>query len=166
MQFAGEVVGFQMGLSLAQIYNPVEGLYANPLGRLLSLSFMIVFLLIDGHHHVLRALVGSFDVVPLAGAHLAATGPLLLKWTGALFVTALRLASPFMVTIFLVDTALGVFARVVPQADLFSLGLPLKLLTGLGMLYFFLQNLFPVIPDLVTLMLNDLLALIEALAGV
>ena len=70
-----------------------------------------------------------------------------------------------MVTIFLVDTALGVFARVVPQADLFSLGLPLKLLSGLGMMYFFLQNFFLVIPDLVALMLNDLLSLIEALAG-
>ncbi|MCH8960558.1 MAG: flagellar biosynthetic protein FliR [Bacteroidetes bacterium] len=166
IQFAGEVIGFQMGLSMAQIYNPAEGLYANPLGRLLSLSFLMVFLLIDGHHHVLRALVGSFDVVPLAGAHLAATGPLLLKWMGLLFVTAMRLASPFMVTIFLVDAALGVFARVVPQADLFSLGLPLKLLAGLALMYFFLQNFFPVIPDLVALMLHDLLELIEALAGV
>ena len=125
----------------------------------------MVFLLIDGHHHVLRALVGSFDVVPLAGAGLANVGGLLLEWTGALFVTALRLASPFMVTIFLVDVTLGVFARVVPQADLFSLGLPLKLLVGLGMTVFFLQNLFPVIPDLLTLMLDDLLSVIEALAG-
>lgn len=165
LSFAGEVIGFQMGLSLAQIYNPVEGLYANPLGRLLSFSFLMIFLLIDGHHHVLRALVGSFEVVPLSGARLEATGGLLLEWMGALFVTAIRLASPFMVTILLVDTALGVFARVVPQADLFSLGLPLKLLVGLGMTYFFLENLFPVIPDLVALMLNDLLTLIEALAG-
>jgi flagellar biosynthetic protein FliR len=162
VQFAGEVVGFQMGLSMAQIYNPVEGLYANPLGRLLSFSFLIVFILIDGHHHVLRALMASFQVVPLAGAQLMATGPLLLDWTGSLFVTALRLASPFMVTIFLVDVTLGVFARVVPQADLFSVGLPLKLLVGLGMMIFFLQNLFPVIPDLFLRMLDDLTALIEA----
>ena len=35
MSFAGEVIGFQMGLSLAQVYNPAEGTYANPLGRLL-----------------------------------------------------------------------------------------------------------------------------------
>jgi len=162
VQFAGEVIGFQMGLSMAQIYNPAEGLYANPIGRLLSFSFLMVFILIDGHHHILRALVGSFDVVPLAGARLAATGPLLLDWTGALFITALRLAAPFMVTIFLVDVALGVFARVVPQADLFSMGLPLKLLVGFGIMYFFLQNFFPVIPDLVTQMINDLLQLIEA----
>lgn len=165
VQFAGEVVGFQMGLSMAQIYNPVEGLYANPLGRLLSFSFLIVFILIDGHHYVLRALMMSFQVVPLAGAHLEATGPLLLDWTGSLFVTALRLASPFMVTIFLVDVTLGVFARVVPQADLFSVGLPLKLLVGLGMMIFFLQNLFPVIPDLFNQMLDDINTLVNAFAG-
>ena len=165
VSFAGEVIGFQMGLSLAQVYNPAEGTYANPLGRLLSFSFLMVFLLIDGHHHVMRALVGSYDLVPLAGARLTSVGGLLLEWTGALFVTALRLASPFMVTIFLVDVTLGVFARVVPQADLFSLGLPLKLLVGLGMTVFFLQNLFPVIPDLIALMLNDLLNMIEAITG-
>jgi flagellar biosynthetic protein FliR len=165
VSFAGEVIGFQMGLSMAQIYNPAEGLYSNPLGRLLGFTFLMVFLLIDGHHHVMRALMASFEVVPLAGAQLTTVGPILLEWTGTLFVTALRLASPFMVTIFLVDTALGVFARVVPQADLFSVGLPLKLLTGLGMMVFFLQNFFPAIPDLIAVMLDDLLYLVEALAG-
>ena len=163
--FAGEVIGFQMGLSMAQVFNPSEGLYSNPLGRLLGFSFLMVFLIIDGHHHVLRALVESFDVVPLAGAQLTLVGPLLLDWTGALFVTALRLASPFMVTIFLVDTALGVFARVVPQADLFSMGLPLKLLTGLGMMFFFLQNFFPVIPDLINDMLDNLLEVLRVFSG-
>ncbi|MFQ5571038.1 MAG: flagellar biosynthetic protein FliR [Rhodothermales bacterium] len=166
VQFAGEVIGFQMGLAMAQVYNPLEGGYANPLGRILSLSFLIVFIMIDGHHHILRGLVTSFEVVPLAGANVAATGPLLLKWTGALFLTALRIASPFMITIFLVDVTLGVFARVVPQADLFSVGLPLKLLVGLGMVAYFLQNFFPAIPNLIAQMLEDMLNLIEVLIPV
>lgn len=165
VQFAGEVIGFQMGLSMAQIYNPVEGGYANPLGRLLNLSFLLIFLLIDGHHHVLQALVASFEVVPLAQAKVAAAGPLLLGWMSALFSTALRLAAPFLVTILLVDAALGVFARVVPQADLFSMGLPLKLAVGLGMMVFFIQNLFPFAPDLLAGMVDDLAEMVAALAN-
>ena len=66
---------------------------------------------------------------------------------------------------FIPNVALGIFARVVPQADLFSLGLPLKLLVGIGMTYFFMQNFFPIIPDLVAQMINDMLSLIEALMG-
>ena len=163
VQFAGEAIGFQMGLSMAQVYNPVEGHSANPIGRILSLTFLLFFLLIDGHHHLLRALVASFDVVPLAGARVAAAGPLLLQWVGRLFVTALRLAAPFLVTIFLVDLALGVFARMVPQADLFSLGLPLKLAVGLGIAGVFLSQFVPVVPELVGQMVSDLLALIEAM---
>lgn len=163
VQFAGEIMGFQIGLSLAQVYNPISGGSANPLGRFLSLALLLVFLLLDGHHHVLYALAHSFEVVPLGGADLAAGGPLLLQWTGAFFTTALRLAAPFMITIFLIDVALGVFARVVPQADLFSLSLPLKLLIGLGVFYFFLQNVFPALPSLIEEMAADGLRLLEVL---
>jgi hypothetical protein len=67
------VIGFQIGLSMAQVYNPLEGEYSNPLGRLLNLTFLLVFLLIDGHHHILRALITSFEVVPLAGAQVGAS---------------------------------------------------------------------------------------------
>ena len=164
VQFAGEIMGFQMGLSLARVYNPVSDAASNPLGQILTLTFLLVFLLLDGHHLLLRALVGSFDVVPLAGARLAAGGPLLLEWTGAFFTTALRLAAPFMITLFLVDVALGVFARVVPQADLFSLSLPLKLLVGLGVFMVFMQNVLPAAPALVQSMLADVMRLVEALA--
>ncbi len=164
VQFAGEIAGFQMSLSMAQVYNPVEGHASNPLGRFLTLTFLLVFLLIDGHHHLLRALAASFRAVPLAGANLAAAGPLLLAWTGDFFTAALRLAAPFVVTLFLIDLVLGVFARVVPQADLFSLSLPLKLAVGLGLAVFFMQNFFPIVPDLVARMLDDLLRLVEALA--
>lgn len=165
VQFAGEIMGFQMGLSLAQVYNPIEGQTSNPLGRFLSLIFLLVFVLLDGHHDLLRALGASFDVVPLAGANLAASGPLLLTWTGHFFATSVRLAAPFMITIFLIDVSLGIFARVVPQADLFSLSLPLKLLAGLSLFYFFVMHLVPLIPDMAAEIFDNLLMLIDALGS-
>lgn len=164
LEFAGEIMGFQMGLSMAQIYNPISNTSTNPLGRFISLSFLIIFLLLDGHHLLLQTLVHSFELVPLAGANLQAGGPLLLEWMGSFFVNALRLAAPFMVTIFLIDIALGIFARVVPQANLFSLSLPLKLLSGLGILYFFVQYFFPIAPQLIDQMHRHLRSIIEAMA--
>ncbi|HEX7070206.1 MAG TPA: flagellar biosynthetic protein FliR, partial [Rhodothermales bacterium] len=69
VQYAGELLGFQMGLSLAEVFDPSQGTNANPLGRLLGWIFLLAFLLFDGHHYVLTALVGSFQALPLAGAH-------------------------------------------------------------------------------------------------
>lgn len=161
--YAGEIIGFQMGLSLAAVYNPLEGVSSNPLGRFLTMTLLLVFLLLDGHHHVLRALVASFEVVPLAGADLSRGGPLMLEWMGRFFATALRLAAPFMITIFLIDVALGVFARVAPQADMFSLGHNVKLLVGLALSVFFIQHFFPIIPELVRQMFDDLATMIRSL---
>lgn len=166
VDFAGSIMGFQMGLSLARVYNPLSGTSANPLGRILSLTFVLTFLLMDGHHHLLRALVRSFEVVPLGGARLAEGGPLLMEWTGAFFRIALRLAAPFMVVLFLTDVALGVFARLVPQANLFSLSLPVKLLVGLGVFLFFMQSAFTALPPLIERMARMLADLLSALAPV
>ncbi len=165
VQFAGDVIGFQMSLSLAQIYNPISGEASNPLGRILTLGFMLLFILLDGPQQLVMALVSSFQIVPLAGANLTASGPLLLEWTGAFFTTALRLAAPFMVTLFLIDVALGVFARMVPQADLFSLGLPVKILAGLALFALFIQQFGPVTPDLVIRMIEDVAQLLNVLGG-
>lgn len=164
VQYAGELIGYQMALGLASVFNPIDGLHSNPIGRFLMTTMLLIFLLLDGHHHVLQALVLSFEVVPLAGANLAAGGPLMLQWTGHFFATAMKLASPFMITIFLVDASLGVFARVAPQADLFSVALPVKLLVGMSMMVFFIGNFIPILPGMIEKMYTDLLALIEAFA--
>lgn len=164
VQYAGEIIGYQMALGLATVFNPIDGMHSNPIGRFLMTGMLLVFILLDGHHQILKALVFSFEVVPLAGANLTAGGPLMLEWTGEFFSTAIRLASPFMITIFLVDASLGVFARVAPQADLFSVALPLKLLVGLTMMIFYVGNLFPLFPGMIEKMFADMLALIEAFA--
>lgn len=164
VQYAGEIIGYQMALAMASVFNPIDGMNSNPIGRFLMTSMLLIFVLLDGHHHILYALVRSFEVVPLAGANLAAGGPLMLEWTGSFFETALQLASPFMITIFLVDASLGVFARVAPQADLFSLALPLKLIVGMSMMVFFIGNFIPMIPDFIQEMSGHLGQLIEALS--
>ena len=163
VQVAGEAIGFQMSLSMAQAYDPAAGSAQNPLGRMLGWTLLMVFVLLDGPFHLIKGLALSFSVVPLGGANLAVGSELLLSWTAQFFTLALRLAAPFMVTMLLVDVALGVFARVVPQADLFSISLPAKLLGGLLLFAVVLGHVFPVFPDLIAQLLDDSLDMIEAL---
>ncbi|MFT5141884.1 MAG: flagellar biosynthetic protein FliR [Rhodothermales bacterium] len=165
VQFAAHVMGFQMGLAMAEVFDPSTKATTNPLGRLIMTLFLMVFILLEGHHILLETLVVSFSAIPLGGGKLDALAPEFLSLAGGLFLTGLRLASPFMVTFFLVESAMGIFARVVPQADLFSLGLPLKLLVGLSLAIVFVQNLVPLIPDMVDLMATQLLAIVTALGS-
>lgn len=148
VSFAGTIMGYQMALSLAQTFNPISGTSSNPLGQILSYTFLLVFLLADGHHFLLRVLAHSFEVVPLGGAHLAGAGPPLLEWIGDFFRLAVRLAAPFLVILFLTDISLGIFARLVPQANLFTLSLPAKLLVGIGIFFVFIQGVVPFFPTL------------------
>ena len=164
VDMAGEMIGFQMSLSMAQVYDPMSGAAANPLGRLLTFVFLLLFCLLDGPQQIVIGLARSFVAVPLGGADLGAGGPLLLSWTGGFFSTAVRLAMPFLVALFLADVGLGVFARVVPQADLFSISLPLKLLAGTLVSVAFMAAFFPLAPGLVDQAITSLDALFAALA--
>ena len=164
IQFAGELIGFQMALRMAQVFDPIGGFNSNPIGRLLTMIMTVVFLILDGHHLVLEAFVGSYRVIPLAGATFANIGPPLINYTGHMFHIALRLAAPFMITLYLIDVALGVFVRAVPRADIFAIALPLKLLTGLLVAYLFMQRLIPIIPSLVDNMNTNILRIIEIIA--
>ncbi len=164
IQFAAQIIGFQIGLTLAQAFDPSSGTTTNPVGRILGMVALLTFVLIDGHHQVLRALMLSFQAVPLGAAHLAAGGPMLLSWTGAFFTGALRLAAPFMVTILLIDAALGVFSRLSPQTDLFSISLPVKLFVGLGVTLLYIQYFIPVMPGLLDEMYGHLADMIIAIS--
>jgi flagellar biosynthesis protein FliR len=163
VKYAADILGFQMGLAMAQVFDPATGQSTNPIGQMMLMVFMLVFILMDGPHILIKTLVISFAAIPLAAADLQATGPQVLRWAGGLFVSGLRIASPFMITFFLVESAMGIFARVVPQADLFSLGLPIKLLIGLSLGILFVQNLVPLTPSLLGEMNTSLLDLIDAM---
>ena len=149
VQFAAEILGFQMGLSLAQVYAPSEGLATNPIGRFISLGLLMVFILLDGPQDIVRAIALSIQVIPPGEANLAGPSGELVKWAGQLFSVGVRFAAPFIISFLLVEFSLGIFARVVPQADLFSLGLPIKLMAGLGLTLLFSRALFAAFPGLI-----------------
>ena len=166
IRFAGEFIGFQMALSISQVISPADGQASNPISNILTMTFLMVFLLLDGHHQLFEALMASFNVIPLAKGVIANSGNLMLTWTGQLFIIAVRLAAPFMVTIFLVDMTLGIFARVAPQTEIFSQSLSLKLIVGVGLVYLYIGNFFPLIPSLLTQMTDHILDMIEAIMPV
>lgn len=135
MQMAGQLIGQQLGLGLAEVINPDFEDPSQVMGQLLLLIALVVFLLLDGHHAVLAALVHSFEHVPLAGY--TPEGRMLsvvVGLLGAMFELAVRVAAPLLCLVFLETVALGFLARTVPQMNILSLGFPVRIVLGLGLM--------------------------------
>jgi flagellar biosynthetic protein FliR len=94
-----------------------------------------VFLAIGGDKIYISALVQSFQVVPLQQAQLELAGPFMLELATYLFVIGVQLTAPFMIVLFLVDLSLAIFARIMPQANIMFIALPIKLGVGFILLY-------------------------------
>jgi len=134
VSFAGSLIGFDLGLSMAETFNPMEEGQGNVIGELIYFAAILIFFLIDGHHYLIRGLVYSFSVIPIG--KFTVTAPvlqLLTKYSSMVFIIAVKIASPIMVSFFLITIAEGIIARVIPQMQVFFVTQPLKI--GIGLLF-------------------------------
>ncbi|MBI2874491.1 MAG: flagellar biosynthetic protein FliR [Firmicutes bacterium] len=148
-QMAGSLLDVEMGFGMVNVVDPTLETQAPLVGNFQHLLALIIFLLVDGHHLLLRALWESFRLFPPGTAILpeqSAAGVLLL--TAAMFSLALQLAAPVLATMFLTTVALGLLARTVPQMNVFFVGLPLKAGLGILLLVFTLPIYWKAMSDL------------------
>jgi flagellar biosynthetic protein FliR len=132
VQMAGQLAGIQMGLGLSNLVDPQSGEQLTSLAQWTNLLALLVFLAVDGDHVLIRAVAESFTLVPVGGGLPAAAGlGLVLTLAGGLFVVALKVAAPVLVLVLLVNAAMGVLAKVIPQLNVFIVGFPLNVATGL-----------------------------------
>jgi flagellar biosynthetic protein FliR len=130
-EFAGQVVGFQMGLGMANVYDPINSVQITVLGKLMSILSMLVFLSINGHIMVIVALKKSFEVIPPYGFQFSGTlMSQILYMSREVFIVGAKVAAPVMGTLLLVNIGLGVGARAVPQLNMFVIGFAIAILVG------------------------------------
>jgi flagellar biosynthetic protein FliR len=132
---AGQILGVQMGYSLASLFDPQTQADTPVLGELHRLGALLIFLQLDVHHWLLRAVVRSFAYLPAgtAAATLAATGGL-LHAAGGIFLAGVQLAAPALVATLIADAALGFLGKASPQLPVLFVGMAVKNLLGLSVL--------------------------------
>ncbi len=135
ISFAGLLVGRDMGLAMSSMFDPVSGDDGNIVATILSMAAVIVFVLIDGHHFVVQSLAYSFNLIPLGGFAVTESAyELIVKYSGSIFILAVKIASPLIVAYFLIHLASGIIARVSPSFQVFFVLIPLKIGLGLFLL--------------------------------
>ena len=161
-ELGGYLSGFQMGLSYAALIDPQSGVRNNVLAALYGSLAMVVLLLTNGHHELLRALAASYEALPIGGGAIASgLAELVARMFGLMFTLGVRLAAPLIITLLLVEVALGVMARVAPTLNLMVTAAPVRLLVGWMALALTLR----VLPDILTRAFPQALTLGARTAG-
>jgi len=136
-QWAGEIIGQQMGLNISEVLDPQYGGGGSLIGDLYFMLTMMTFLspAVNGHHALIRGVRMSFDALPLMTASVNTD---LLQMLVGLFQSsaalAVQLAAPMLMTMLIVDLALGCIGKAMPQMNVMAMGLSLRSLLGVGVL--------------------------------
>ncbi len=132
VEFAGEIVGLQMGLNYAGFFDPSTGGQTTAVSRFFGTSVAWLFIVINGHLLVVAALVRSFEAFPVGPEPLGfirAVRPEV--WGSEIFHMGLWIALPLVAMLLFVNLVLGIISRVAQQMNIFAIGFPVTLTVGL-----------------------------------
>jgi flagellar biosynthetic protein FliR len=136
-QWAGEIIGQQMGLNISEVLDPQFGAAGSLVGDMYFMLTMVVFLSppVAGHRALIMGVKNSFDAVPLLSAGMNRS--LLDTLVGIMQSSAqlaIQLAAPMLMTMLIVDLALGCIGKAMPQMNVMAMGLSIRSLLGVGVL--------------------------------
>lgn len=128
----GELIAYSMGLSFAQLADPLRGASTPVVGQFLLILTTLLFLAAGGHLVLIELLVRSFRTLPV-GSHgfgIEQVGEL-IRYSSSLFAGGLLLGLPVVTALLIANLALGVIGRSAPSLNLFAVGFPVTLVAGL-----------------------------------
>jgi len=167
VQFAGRLVDTEMGFGFVELTDPTTGEPVTVLGQLQVILFTILFLLFNGHYFMLITIQRSFEIIPMFTATFPG-GPItahLTTMAANVFIIGLKLAGPVFVVLMLTQIALGIVARTVPQMNIFFVGLPLKIMVGIGTTIIVLPMLASLFRRMTEAIIQDIWRLLYLMSG-
>ncbi|EWS54078.1 MULTISPECIES: flagellar biosynthetic protein FliR [unclassified Methylibium] len=135
IEFAGEMIGLQMGLNFASFFDPISASQSTAVSRFFGTSAAWLFVVMNGHLLLTAAVIQSFHAFPVAApeaaplSFLSALQPQL--WGAEVFRLGLWIALPIITMLLFMNLVLGLISRVASQINIFAIGFPITLGVGL-----------------------------------
>lgn len=131
---AGQIIDMQIGFSMANIYDPASNIQIPVTANFYFIMSTVVFLIIRGHHLLIRGIFESYQNIPIGGAILDnSLTEIFIEIFGSIFATGFKIAAPVTASILIVDLFMGILSKTVPQLNIFIVGMPLKIFLGLAL---------------------------------
>ena len=131
VQLAGQLIGIQMGMGLSNLIDPQFQAQVTTMALWQNLLALLLFLSIDGHHLLIRAVAESFRVLPAGADLIGRTGlHYVATVAGGMFVIAMKLAAPVLIVILMINGAMGALTKLIPQLNVMVVGFGLNVAAG------------------------------------
>jgi flagellar biosynthetic protein FliR len=164
---AGQMIDLHIGFGMVSVFDPEAKVQLPVTANFYFILTMLVFLAIDGHHLLIYTLTESFTTLPI-GSKLVIGQPIMnfvLDLFGSVFAISFKIAAPVTAAVLIADIALGVIAKAVPQVNVFIVGMPLKILLGLGIILLTLTAFRNIVHVLMGGMQQEMMSFMEILRG-
>lgn len=132
VDFAGTLIGFQMGFSVANVVDPQTDTQVSIMASFQNVLATLLFVLVDGHHIFFEVITISYEKIPIAGFLFSpAKIEPLVQLTATIFFNGLKLGAPLVVSLLFANVIMGMMARSVPNLNVFVVGYPFTIMLGL-----------------------------------
>jgi flagellar biosynthesis protein FliR len=169
VQIAGAFIDFQMGFAMANVLDPQTGAQVPIIGHFKYMMALLFLLTVNGHHLMLDGVMQSLRLFPVEVLAVSFEVEAIAQFMTGLFVEmfliALQIALPIVGALFLVDVALGILAKTVPQMNIFAVGFPIKIMTGFILLLLTLPIYFYLLQILFGKIMVSMAQLVRLLGG-
>jgi len=146
IQSAGALIDLFGGFTLAQGFDPQLQINGAQFTRLFQMTALALLFASGGYQLIITGLANTFGAIPIGGGvDLAVPLEAITAATGQMLLSALQIAGPLIVVLFLADAGLGLITRVAPALNAFALGFPVKILLTLLLV----PLLFVALPEIV-----------------
>ena len=158
---AGALIDLQIGFAMANVVDPLTGISSPLFGNFKYMLMIMIFLMMNGHHYLLSGLMDSYQWMPLSNEFFSriydgSITEFLTRTFATTFMVALQVAAPVTVAMFLTDVGLGFLAKTAPQYNVFVIGMPLKIIIGLFMIFLLMPSLAVVFERLFSMLFEHL----------
>lgn len=156
-QLAGLVIDTQMGMTMNQVYDATARSRVSVTGTMLNTLMMLLFFAGNGHHTLLRIILTSGEIVGYGGMSIGNdVTNLALELFMECTILAVKLCMPILAAELIGQLGMGVLMKVIPQINVFSINLELKILVGLSLLLILMYPFSEYLLDIERQMLNSL----------
>ncbi len=137
IQFVGHLIDVDMGLSMVQLFDPVSRINTGFTGTLYQYAFLLIICVTDIYQWIFRAFIESYEWIPTGriGFDFDSLYGSMLVFISEFFSIGFRLFLPMFGVMLLLNAVLGILAKIAPQMNMFTVGMQLKILVGLLVLY-------------------------------
>ena len=124
VSFAGHIIDMEIGLSMVTLMDPTTREGASISGVFYQYMVMLMLIISGMHEYLLKALLETFTLMASA-----------VRFMSEYIIVGFRICLPVFAVMILLNAILGILAKVAPQMNMFAVGIQLKVLTGLTVLF-------------------------------